>query len=500
VLQFATRAEPWRRLKLFNTGVDNNGVVLPGYAVDPHFSAPTSTFPAAPGPNAYVIPLNEQPPGCGWVCPNGISEWISPLVNANVSGPDGFVTYRTHFDMTGIPTNGARIQGRWTVDNSASIYLNGVYTGNALNNPSYSSFHPFTITNGFRRGLNTLEFVTTNIFGFNGLRVEFNQMPTNVVPGFISPLNVASGRVRLVGAYTNVFTALSDFWRMESVTFVARSSTTVLQFDGLSSGVWLDHIQMRDTGRKYYQPEEPMSPLLGERSFGLWNLEVWDSRLGAIAGGADLISWRLNLTYVRTNPPFAALSNGVPFIGRVYSNNLAYFTVDVPCDAGLVTNTLMSLTPPGTVDLLFNQSTFPTGSEPGDIVLTANTLSNAVVLDIGTYPLLRPGRYFLAVRNTDPTQDNSYYLRVDLACEAKFAFTAITIPTKASFTASGFLLTWIGPAGAEFRVEYAEDPVGPWTPFPGTVSSTNSEFSFTDDDSVGGGISPVRYYRIVQIE
>jgi hypothetical protein len=29
VLQFATRAEPWRRLKLFNTGVDNNGVVLP---------------------------------------------------------------------------------------------------------------------------------------------------------------------------------------------------------------------------------------------------------------------------------------------------------------------------------------------------------------------------------------------------------------------------------------------------------------------------------------
>jgi hypothetical protein len=274
----------------------------------------------------------------------------------------------------------------------------------------------------------------------------------------------------------------------------------VLQFDGVSSGVWLDHIQMRDTGRKYYQPEEPMSPLLGERSFGPWNLEVWDSRLGAIASGADLISWRLNLTYVRTNPPFASLSNAVPFIGRVYSNNLAYFVVDVPCDTGLVTNTIMSLTPPGTVDLLFNQNTYPTGSEPGDIVLSANTVSNAVVLDIGSYPLVRAGRYFLAVRNSDPTQDNSYFLRVDLACEAKAASTAITIPTKASFTASGFLLTWTGPAGGEFRVEYAEDPAGPWTAFPGTVSSTDSEFSFTDDDSVGGGISPRRYYRIVQVE
>jgi subtilisin-like proprotein convertase family protein len=494
-LQFATRAEPWRRLQLYNTGVNDNRALIPEGAQDPHYFVVTSTVPNVTGPNSYAIPAANRP--AQWVGANALSRWISPDPTNNPTTPDGIVVYRTLFDMSGIPTNNARIQGRWTVDNFASIFLNGIYTGNTLPDPSYASFSPFSITNGFRRGTNVLEFVTTNIVGYNGLRVEYTQFPTNVSLGFVQPRNRGVGRVTLQDAYTNTFTALSDMWRMESLTFVARSTNTVLQFDGLVSGVWLDHIQMRDTGRKYYLPEEPLAPLLGEQSFGPWELEVWDSRLGALASGADLISWRLHLTYVRTNPPFGRLTNGTPFIGQVFTNNLAYFTVDVPCDSGLVTNTIMSLTPPGTLDLLFNQDTFPTGSQPGDVVLTANTVSNAVVLDVGTYPLLRAGRYFLAVRNNDPAAVNSYYLRTDIACDAK-TLPLILVPSKTSYTASGFVLTWKWLPDATFNVQYATDPAGPWTAFPADVTSTTGEYSFTDPFNTGPGSH--RYYRIILIE
>jgi hypothetical protein len=497
VLQFATRADPWQRLQLFNTGVDDNRVLLPDNAWDPHYIATTSTVPGVPGPNVYAIPAANR--AGGWVGANAFSKWISPDPTNNPTTPDGTVIYRTRFDMSGIPTNGAQIQGSWTVDNFGSIFINGRYTGNNLPDPSYAALHPFTIAGGFRRGVNTLDFVTTNIFGYNGLRVQFTRVPTNVVFGFVPPVNAAVGRIRLVGAYTNTFTALSDAWRTESLTFVARSTNIVLQFDGLTTGVWLDDVQMRETGRKYYFPEEPLSPLLGQQSFGPWSLEVWDSRRGALASGADLISWRLHLTYVRTNPPIRQLTNMVAALGRISTNDLQYFAVDVPCDAATVTNTIMSLTPPGRLDLLFNQDTFPTGTQPGDVVLAANTLSNSVVLDVGTFPLLRAGRYFLAVRNSDPTQVNSFLLRADIVCAPKSA-AVLVVPTKASWTSAGFVLAWMSDLDAEFRVEFANDPVGPWIAFPGVVTSITGEFTFVDDGFFSGGLSANRYYRVVRVQ
>jgi subtilisin-like proprotein convertase family protein len=435
---------------------------------------------------------------------------IVPLTNTVLSTGPITHYFRTDFRFESQPGLFTFISSNY-IDDGMVVYVNGVEAfrynmpGGPIGfgtlavaaNPAGEG-NPVVINipgNLFRRGRNVI-----------AVEVHQNSTPTSdvvfgmhliPVPAFTNGPVTAVGRIRLESVYTNTFAAASDVWRVQTVTFVARSTNTVLQFDGVTTGVWLDHIQMRDTGRKYYFPEEPLAPLLGQRAFGLWSLEIWDSRLGAVASGADLMSWRLNLTYVRTNPPATPLTNAVPFIGRVFTNNLQYFVVDVPCDSGLVTNTIMSLTQPGAIDLLFNQNTFPTGSEPGDVVLAANTVSNSVVLDIGAYPLERSGRYFLAVRNTDPSETNSFYLRADVACGAKM-LTAIVVPSKSSFTAEGFTLEWMATPGAGFLVEFAEDPAGPWTPFAETVSSSTSQFSFIDR-TVAPGEAPRRYYRIIRV-
>ncbi|HWN97038.1 MAG TPA: hypothetical protein VNT99_18555, partial [Methylomirabilota bacterium] len=263
----------------------------------------------------------------------------------------------------------------------------------------------------------------------------------------------------------------------------------------------LDHIQIRDTGKKYYFPEEPLTPLVGQPAHGPWTLEVWDSRLGALMSNSELVSWRLNLAYVRTNPPATRLTNGVPYVGSVFSNNLQYFVVNVPCTPARVTHTLTSLTPPGRLDLLFNQDTFPTGSEPGDFVLLANTLGGSAVLNVGTYPLARRGAYILAVRNSNPVQNNNFRLRVDIDCNPSFSpLGPFAIPQTISFGPDGFTLTWVSDPGAEFEVQYAEDPTGPWMAFPQTMAAPNGEFSFTDDGSASGGLSLNRFYRLLRLQ
>ena len=489
VLQFATRADPWRRVVLFNTGVDDQNALLPDGALDAHYLAVTSSIAGVPGPNVYTVPTNDY--RANWVGPDNLSKWISPVPTNNANTPMGHLVYRARFDMAGVPIVGAQIRGRWAADNAASIFLNGIYTGNTVPDLSYTGFQNFSVLNGFRAGLNTLDFAITNVLGHNGLRVELVTNPTNAAAGFVPPVLFSIGQVALRGAYTNYFTGLSDAWRIENVTFVARSNNTILEFTGVTPGVWLDEIRMQETGRKYYFPEEPFAPLIGQKAYGTWGLEVWDSRLGAVMGDEELVSWRLNLQYLRTVPPFSVLRNGQLVAATVPANGLSYFAVDVTCDTAPVTNTLVSLSLPRRLDLLFNQGTFPTGSDPGDFLLLSNTTNGVATRQVGEFPLLQIGRYYLAVRNTNAVPVN-FVLEVDSDSCAR-SFLTIGSP---KLTANGFGFTWTADPGSEFSVEYAEDPAGPWIEISPPVTSETGDFIFTDDGSGTGGLSPRRFYRL----
>lgn len=160
---------------LFNTGVDDTGALLPGGAVDPHYSLVSSADPAFPGLDAVVA----DPIAAGfWVANSATSQWIAPTANQDAftaaSHPAGSYTYQLVFDLTGLDPDTAQISGSWATDNSGVIFLNDSATANA--SPGFASLVAFAIASGFNSGVNTLDFVVTNLPapGANptGLRVE----------------------------------------------------------------------------------------------------------------------------------------------------------------------------------------------------------------------------------------------------------------------------------------------------------------------------------------
>ena len=61
-----------------------------------------------------------------------------------------------------------------------------------------------------------------------------------------------------------------------------------------------------------------------------------------------LLAWRLNITFVNTNPPVIALTNALPYCATIGTNEAAYFVINVPLSASIATN---FLTASGDVDL-----------------------------------------------------------------------------------------------------------------------------------------------------
>jgi hypothetical protein len=171
----AATAEPLPGL--FNTGVDANGVPLGNLAIDPHYQLIGSADPAYAGPSTYAC---NPIAGGYWLPNNSVSRWIGPAPNEGYptgapSHPGGSYTYRIAFDLTGFDPATVHLTGGWCADNSGSgMRLNGQATG--VGAGGYSSLAPFDITTGFVNGINTLDFVVSNLAssGSNptGLRVQ----------------------------------------------------------------------------------------------------------------------------------------------------------------------------------------------------------------------------------------------------------------------------------------------------------------------------------------
>jgi hypothetical protein len=170
---------------LFDSGVGNNGSVLPDGGEDPHYTITVNPDgPPAPAKvhDSTIFPIVTGP----WLANSALSKWIAPQVNTVASqgeavdagaGP-GVYVYRTTFHLTGYDLSTVRITGGWATDNlGVNIYVNGQPTGNT-NTAQFPSLTPFTINSSnanFQTGQNTLEFHVQNQTvtpGYTGLRVE----------------------------------------------------------------------------------------------------------------------------------------------------------------------------------------------------------------------------------------------------------------------------------------------------------------------------------------
>jgi hypothetical protein len=181
-------------IELFNTGVDSNGTPLSNGAVDLHYMLTESADARFLGPSAYTLSDPSEypfhwlnlPDDPLWMSNTSTSKWIAPSSDNFTSYEEGYYTYEVEFYLPNSynsKKDTASIVGLWATDNTGvDILINGISTGNSIpygggsptTNPwSFQVFTPFSITSGFDKGLNTLEFLVYQDGGSpTGLRVE----------------------------------------------------------------------------------------------------------------------------------------------------------------------------------------------------------------------------------------------------------------------------------------------------------------------------------------
>lgn len=83
--------------------------------------------------------------------------------------------YRTQFDLSKFKSNTAEIRGIWSNDNNGvDILINDKGTGYFMPVVAYYGMFQFAITEGFKDGINTLDFIVNNVNAPTGLKVELN--------------------------------------------------------------------------------------------------------------------------------------------------------------------------------------------------------------------------------------------------------------------------------------------------------------------------------------
>ncbi len=253
----------------------------------------------------------------------------------------------------------------------------------------------------------------------------------------VTPVGVA--RVSLNGTNATLVTGGAG-WQTNTVTFTAPINNSLLDIEGIDSGLLLDSFELTrlDFGN-FYLPEEPLTGLIGERANGNWKLEVWDNRTGA-TNLATLLGWQLQLTLENTNRTAFRLPPGALNPGQLPPGGVQFFSVFAP---SLATGATHTVTASGNVRLSYNPEVLPDAGVSGSVVLLASTTNGSRTLkSSGTPPTFRPGHeYYLAVENLSATESVTFGLRVDFA-------EGSAPPPNFTQLPDGFAFTTNLPAGA----------------------------------------------------
>lgn len=236
--------------------------------------------------------------------------------------------------------------------------------------------------------------------------------------GMPTPPAVCGGELRfetsVAGLLTNIIYNASTNWVTNMVAFQARGPTTriVLQAPAQGSRIWLDTFSLTEFPSPMFAlPEESLRVLTGEEAFGEWRLEIWDMRAGARDPQPTLLSWQLRFVFQNEVALPDRLLSGQITTNTVPAGQMRFYTVDVPSWAQAATNLLLNAD--GPVNLWFNQTRPPFGTNAGDFLLLSQVTSGSATLTPSSTPPLLPGaRYHLGIQNTNPASV-TYRLRVD---------------------------------------------------------------------------------------
>jgi len=231
------------------------------------------------------------------------------------------------------------------------------------------------------------------------------------------------------------------------LTFTATNDNSVIEIAGSPMGLLLDSVYLFDISDSvYYLPEEPLSVLNGQNSYGLWRLEIWDNRVGQVLTNGHLISWRLQIGFVNTNYGIIVLTNHQPYSSSLVSNQVQYFAVDAPLNILSITNSIQATSP---VTVIFNQSELPLPGRPGNVTIINGVTNGVFILDTNSIPALTTGqRYYLGVYTTNPTTNaNNFIIQVDY-----------DVPSAMPLTINGAAVKAKLPGGNGYAYYYFDVP------------------------------------------
>ena len=163
---------------LFNTGVNDMGVVLADGATDTHYRLTVNPNGV---PQQGIVVIGGQFPIPPWILNSSTSKWIGPQADQSNFGMEpvnGNYTYRLTFVCVGLDCGTTVLNGNWSSDNVGNIFLNSSMVSSSMS-MFFGSFTPFSIS-GLVQGTNTLDFVVNNAGSVptaSGLRVEISSVP-----------------------------------------------------------------------------------------------------------------------------------------------------------------------------------------------------------------------------------------------------------------------------------------------------------------------------------
>ncbi|HRE18463.1 MAG TPA: PEP-CTERM sorting domain-containing protein [Rhodocyclaceae bacterium] len=186
------------------SGLVNTGTGFANNAQDTNYALSVLSGATVAGAYGYVADNIGWPDGSPWIASSPDSKWLTPTTDEAQSfdpSSNGVYRWRLTFDLTGYDSSATFFSGRWAADNRGQAFLNGNLIGSASGFDSWSGFSAST---GFLAGINTLDFVVTNLAQSSGnptgIRVEFIRSDAAVAipePGTLALAGLALAGIAL---------------------------------------------------------------------------------------------------------------------------------------------------------------------------------------------------------------------------------------------------------------------------------------------------------------
>jgi len=175
-------------IAIFGTGLNADGSLTSAGSNDVHWTLDSTPYSSTA--SAAIVSGNDN----GYAYPShSNSQWIGSAEDLDLSFAVGYFSYSTTFDLTGLDPSTASLAGILSVDDTATISLNGVSTGSGCTGADCWGYGTaFAINSGFIAGVNTITFQVYNTGGPAGLQVAISGTASPVTPdSFCASANVA---------------------------------------------------------------------------------------------------------------------------------------------------------------------------------------------------------------------------------------------------------------------------------------------------------------------